>query len=377
MSSSAQVHRHIDAAIAYTTDPAAPRGSRYQRGRPLVTHLENAAKAAGRAGEAALSNRLADFAEYAAGVIPLTVLESRYDPRGRESDDHYMRMLLGLGLRRSGEILGEYLKDRPEASGQDAHAWILRVADAMDAWSIGEARNGGVRLPRYAADRMTWLKRMQLVLDDHGGDAEIPPELAEELSSVPGAELVARAIDWTRRKQSLDRLRAVVERAESTEWEIHAELKQQTWIFGGRYIKELTRRRLTTTDEIDIPLLRGDGSLHVIELKKAAIPYLVEAPRSHCTVGPEVHKAVTQAANYLRSLDENRASILADHGIECRRASATVLIGHPAFVEADFTAAEIAAAFRTYNGILSRIDVMTYEELIDSAERTLAVSEGL
>ena len=84
---------------------------------------------------------------------------------------------------------------------------------------------------------------------------------------------------------------------------------------------------------------------------------------------------MSQAANYLRSLDENRAAILAEHGIECRRTSATVLIGHPKFLDSRHEPAQVAGALRTYNTILSRIEVITYQELIDSADRTLALDE--
>jgi hypothetical protein len=373
MTNAIEVHRHIDAAIAYTTDGTHPGGQRYQRGRPLVNHLAKASKAAAGHGDGIVADRLADFAEYAAGEIPVTVLEARYVPGARESNEEFMRALLEFGLVRCAEILGEFLKDRPDASGQDAHRWLVRVTKAMESWTIGEDRHGGIELPRYAADRLTWFSRIQLVLNGQPEHMAVSAEVADELATMPGAELVARAVRWRRRREALDRLRTVVEDPRSTEREIHTELKQQTWIFGGRYVEELARRRLTTVDEIDIPLLRGDGSLHVIELKKAAVPKLVESLRSHCTVGPDVHRAVSQAANYLRSLDENRAAILADHGIECRRAAATVLIGHPKFVEQGFEAGEIAAALRTYNGVLTRIEVITYQELIDAAERTLAL----
>ncbi|WP_370362354.1 hypothetical protein [Catenulispora sp. MAP12-49] len=68
-------------------------------------------------------------------------------------------------------------------------------------------------------------------------------------------------------------------------------------MFGGGYVREHDRRQLTLHDELDIPLIRGDGSFHVVELKKANQPHLVIRPRSHCTVGSVVHEAMTQAAN--------------------------------------------------------------------------------
>jgi hypothetical protein len=61
--------------------------------------------------------------------------------------------------------------------------------------------------------------------------------------------------------------------------------------------------------------------------------------------------------------------------IEARRAFATVLIGRPAFITPAFAPTEVAAAFRTYNAVLNRIEVITYQDLIDAAERTLALDQ--
>ena len=73
-------------------------------------------------------------------------------------------------------------------------------------------------------------------------------------------------------------------------------------------------------------------------------------------------------------LDESRDHILAKFKIETRRASATVLIGHPKFVQGGFTNEEIASTLRTYNSHLSRIEVMHYNDLLDNAERDLALA---
>jgi hypothetical protein len=44
--------------------------------------------------------------------------------------------------------------------------------------------------------------------------------------------------------------------------------------------------------------------------------------------------------------------------LECRRASATVLIGQTKFVR-NFEANEISEAFRTYSALISRVEVLT------------------
>jgi hypothetical protein len=134
------------------------------------------------------------------------------------------------------------------------------------------------------------------------------------------------------------------------------------WIFGGRYVGEATRKQLTVGDILDIPLLRADGSLHIVELKGANIPHVIKQHRGPThpmevfgtreelplIVGPDVHEAVGQAMNYLCHLDEDRDRILVKFAIDTRRASATVLIGHPKF-STRFAKKEIDQTFRLYN----------------------------
>lgn len=215
--------------------------------------------------------------------------------------------------------------------------------------------------------------------------ARASPSLAEALARSPDGLLLAEAVELRARRAQLAELRGVVENPSATERDdIHPLLKKMGWVFGGRYVGEATRQQLTLGDVLDIPLLRADGSLHVVELKAAKIPRLVRRHRGPVQpgvvagtredvpliVGPEVHEAVGQVMNYLAHLDEDRDRILSKYGLEARRASATVLIGHPDFVT-DFTTEEVAATLRIYNSHLARIEVMHYAGLIDNAERAL------
>jgi hypothetical protein len=215
------------------------------------------------------------------------------------------------------------------------------------------------------------------------------PDLVNSLASSPSGALLAEAVELQRRRSQLDELRAIVEHPGSTERDhIHPQLKKMGWIFGGRYVGASTRRQLTTGDVLDIPLLRPDGSLHIVELKGANIPDLVHRHRGPgvphqvrnvreeipLVVGASVHHAVGQAMNYLCHLDEERDRILAKLKIETRRAPATVLIGHPAFVKAPLSDDDITGTLRIYNSHLARIEVITYKDIIENAERALALA---
>jgi hypothetical protein len=221
--------------------------------------------------------------------------------------------------------------------------------------------------------------------------AGVNPDVVKALAASEDGGLLAEAVELQRRRDQLAELRRIVENPSSTERKhIHPQLKKMGWIFGGKYMGDAARTQLTAGEVLDIPLLRPDGSLHVVELKGAKVSELVKQHRGTAhpqvvagqreevplIVGLEVHKAVGQVMNYLCQLDEDRDRILTRFKIDARRASATVLIGHPKF-EKDFTKKEIASAFRIYNSHHARIEVMHYADLIESAERALALNEAV
>lgn len=200
------------------------------------------------------------------------------------------------------------------------------------------------------------------------------PDLVRGVAESDLGRLLAQSIELERRKWSLDRLRTLIQDSRTTEHQLQAELESQLWIFGGAYVAKALRRQLTTTDIVDIPLVRGDGSLHIIELKRAGISKLVEPHRTGHVVGHEVNRAVGQVQHYLRGLDEERPTILVKHGVDCRRSFATVLIGQADQV-ADVEKTVVQETLRTYNSHLARIEVMTYDELLDNATRALTIPE--
>ncbi|MCW3840996.1 DUF4263 domain-containing protein [Micromonospora yasonensis] len=87
----------------------------------------------------------------------------------------------------------------------------------------------------------------------------------------------------------------------------------------------------------------------------------------------QVHRAVGQVMNYLVALDEDRIRILDQHGIDVRRAAATVIIGHPDF-QAGIQEEKINEALRTYGSHLARVEVITYKQLLDGATRALSLN---
>lgn len=183
-----------------------------------------------------------------------------------------------------------------------------------------------------------------------------------------------------KRRELVARLRKMAADPATTETDLQQVIDDAYWLFGGRYVGIADWRSIGPLDQHDIPLLCADGTLHIVELKGSNIPKLVRRHRNHWIVGGAVHEATSQAMNYLRTLDENGAALETtyrkefDVDYDMRRAFATVVIGHPIHVVGT-KAHVIDQTLRSYNAHLSRVEVITYATLLDTAERALAFED--
>ena len=203
---------------------------------------------------------------------------------------------------------------------------------------------------------------------------EDDPEARQLLGRLDETQLLSSLLQQSRRHEDLEQLRAVVADPTSKERDLQKVIERMLWIFGAEFLATPARRSLTTRDQLDLSLIRPDGTLHGVELKLARVPRLVRKHRSHYIVGHEINEAQGQVENYLCSLDEQRDRILAELGIDCRRASMTIVIGHAAHVPG-IDPKDVAEAIRTRNSGITRIRIVTYDALLDEAERSLALSD--
>ena len=195
-------------------------------------------------------------------------------------------------------------------------------------------------------------------------------------STSVGLSAVEAAVIASRRNKIAD-MQALAATEGTTETVMHRAIANNYWIFGGQYIGIAPRRDFALLDQHDYPLLCADGSIHIVELKGPGC-VLVRRYRNHYIVSNEVHEATSQCLNYLRSLDEQGPALQATYrnelgiDIDFRRARGTVVIGHPGRSEASAAASfQIVQTIRSYNAHLSRIQVITYTDLLDSADRAL------
>jgi hypothetical protein len=202
-------------------------------------------------------------------------------------------------------------------------------------------------------------------------------------SSAAGLSAAEAAV-IAQRRALIAELKQMIADPATTETDLHQKIKGNYWIFGGRYTG-VARSSIMPMDRYDIPLFCADGSLHIVELKGSYIPDLVVRHRQHLIPGQRVHEAALQAANYIRQLDEGGAAVetlYRNSGLnyDLRRGRATVVIGNQDFVNIPedqarqlgaVTRPMVDQTIRTYNSLINRVEVLTWADLLDAADRSL------
>nr|WP_225954659.1 Shedu anti-phage system protein SduA domain-containing protein [Kibdelosporangium phytohabitans] len=245
---------------------------------------------------------------------------------------------------------------------------ITKVREARRQRNLSAAELGRLLAERNVSP--TELGRTIAGLADVGG-------VVSGITSTDEGRLAVDVDVIRRRREAVAELRELVLNPATTEAEIQKMIGRRYWIFGGHYTGVLDRRNAVPLDQHDIPLVCADRSIHIVELKRPG-HQLVKPHRNHLIVSNEVHEAVGQCMNYIRALDELGAGLETLHRNELgvvydyRRVKGTVVIGHPELCATDSVAGEqIEQTIRSYNAHLSRVQVLTYAELVDSAERAL------
>ncbi|GIG65703.1 Shedu anti-phage system protein SduA domain-containing protein [Phytomonospora endophytica] len=322
---------------------------------------------------------LADAIAYVEGRVFKKDIEDRYNLSGYRSRNPFDAKFVGnigaIALDWACSQLADLVSAQPDAAGSELLMQLTRLKNDTGFADAAEDRPGRFRILRGRAETAAWLRDILLHrldvedLDDSIHRLVTSPEALALLTDDPDGEIVLQAMELRRRKSGLGELRAVIDDATSSETLIQPALQRESWIFGGQYVGISEHRRLVSGDELDIPLLRPDDTLCVVELKLAQVP-VVKRHRGSWVANRHVGDAVSQAVNYLCGLDEARDRVLAQYGIDSRRANAVVLVGHPA-AQPDATEAEVDETLRLYNSHHARVEVRTYKHLLDDAENAL------
>jgi len=199
------------------------------------------------------------------------------------------------------------------------------------------------------------------------------PNAQDLYGQTSSSQEFANAVNNFNQNKAIENLIAVAKDPISLMVDLQKALQDQWWMFGSRGAYESEKQSLAALDQVDNPVIRSDGSLHIVELKQANIPKLIIEQHDQLIVGEEISQSVSQAMNYLVEIDKQKSQTQTDLKTGSSLTSAIVVIGHTNFVT-DFTPEEIYETLRTYNNYLSRIEVITYDQLIARAKQFLDIS---
>lgn len=365
--------------ISAVDDVVDHMGPNYLGGKTLLELLRFAVRQAEIGGDAESAERLDDALGYATGRLLNIDVTEKYLLLGGppQESTKLFESVQATTHHYLLSIFDDFLRGHPDAGVTEARAHFERLAGA--SIKVVKDRESGIyRVHRLDEEQSIWLAETlerrtiyEPITHSAHPAVNLPPESLALLARAD-AESVLAGMQLQLRRRKLAEIRSVVEHRYAKERDIQEAFSGSWWLFGGEYIGESVRRRLTRGLELDIPLLRPDGVLHLVELKRANVR-AIQNHRQSTIPSDGVHKAVGQVQNYLKLLDENRETILG-HGVDTRRATALVVIGHPDF-ETKYTEAQVNETLRVYNSHLARIEVITYKQLLDAAERTLDLTD--
>jgi len=361
----------------------------YRGGRELVRLLEKARVVAAEAQDWSAVAGVHRALGYAEGRILRPDFEAKYpyvyDPANVQEDAGLVAAMAQGAYLRAEDLIRTRLSQEPELTASELVKALREVAEDAQLMDMSTDQPGRFRIVRGRRELYAWLcqvleNRIDIeTIDDVAKRIVTSPEALEVLAADEHGDALLAAKRLQLRAATLARIRKVIEDPTATEHDLQTALKGQYWIFGGSYARE-SLRQLIKGDQYDIPLIKSDGGLYIVELKlsmgmKNNGRYsLVTHYRDALIVANEVHRAVSQVMNYLLGLDEHRLEIMEKHKIDTRRATGLVLIGHPD-IHPEHSEEVINETLRLFNSFHSRVEVRTYKDLVDSAERALTLAE--
>lgn len=179
----------------------------------------------------------------------------------------------------------------------------------------------------------------------------------------------AAALNLVTYKNAVIQLKSLVESEEDIrEATFQSLLAEHPWMFGSEYSELLDRRRWTRDEQQDFVVRRTtDGYIELIEIKTTlGNRPLFRHDESHNSYYPgvELSKVVGQVQKYIERLEADRNSILANDGEDTSKIRAKIIIGR----DGELTQQQ---ALRRFNGHLHRIEVLTFDQLLNMAQRVL------
>ncbi|MER7002681.1 hypothetical protein ABT297_06490 [Dactylosporangium sp. NPDC000555] len=244
--------------------------SPYRGGRTLTDLLRQAHAGARAEDDQDAAERLEDALSYATNIMVAPDLEIKYQllggARGRHANA--LTTIVSHSATFVADQVRTFLDDHPQATRDELMAYLDEMKRLVITDVAGAA--GVFELSRGMNEQATWMT--EVLLDRlHTDDSSVGVTPTAEAS----AEEIADVVLLRARRRALRELDAVVLNRHSSERDLQRALEKNLWIFGGMQLADRPGpRRISSGIELDLTLLRPDGTVHVVELKRAAVALL-------------------------------------------------------------------------------------------------------
>lgn len=174
----------------------------------------------------------------------------------------------------------------------------------------------------------------------------------------------ATTLNLVTRQSAVESLKTLIDKESVLESEFQKLLEENPWLFGSEYSERLHQRKLTRDEQQDLVMRRTtDGYIEIIEIKTplSGRPLFRydESHKSYFAV-TELSKVIGQVQKYLEELDANRSEVLRRDSEDTNKVRAKIIIGRDGDEEQK-------KALRRFNGHLHRIEVITFDQLLNIA----------
>ncbi len=158
-------------------------------------------------------------------------------------------------------------------------------------------------------------------------------------------------------------------------------LKENDWIFGSACVEIIKERRLGIHHTTDFPIKAYGGFMDIAEIKRPGLAFwTMSAKGGHykyrgkfLTPNPELQGAIAQTTSYILQAEKsvNDKEFIDDHqGVVPLKPRGLVIHGR-----SNKWGEEEWKAFRLLNDELHNIQILTFDHLLQQAERMLAVMQ--
>jgi len=180
------------------------------------------------------------------------------------------------------------------------------------------------------------------------------------------------AAKFVQYKATFFELEKLINNSEPSESKFQNHLQKNPWMFGSEYSEIIDRRKWTRDDNLDFMLRRTvDNYLEIIEIKTPAAMPLFNYDKDHDSfyASSKLSQVLGQVYRYVEEVERSRDAIIAKDNLDPLKIRARIIIG----VDSDEGK---QSALRTMNSHLHRVEIITFDQLLRVAKRTLNIFES-